>query len=776
MAFSSLSRDPVAGHDGHTILADARVPIADRTTAYVESPRLSGICPLCKSVLAPEANYCFICRQGFEPPEEEWIEFPDLGPDFRLRYHLGRGGMGRIYVAEDSASRLIVIKTILDERLSDRFHVEAQSIARLNHPNIVTVHLFRPEPPGPYLVMEFCRDGTLRHLITRQKGPCTEHWLVENARHLLEALGHAHEHGLVHRDISPENVLFQGAVPKLADFGLACDFEASHMTRTGQFMGKLQYAAPEQVEDASRVDIRADLFSLGATLYFAATGRSPYPVIDLSRVPRTAAPLIEALTKIDPVDRPRDPKAALSLLEEVQGARPISMRRVTAARVSLTACSDCGFAGLEATPDAPFCPMCGQSQFWKCPGCDRMTQVGVPFCKHCGLAVAQCMELRRSLQTTIADAEEGRLYESLRGLFELRRLLQQELSGGDSRSEALLRDLALEIETWYDFLEAVWRDRWDAERLSALAAKVARLAPHSRVLGDARRELAKRQYASIHPAIPGFTLDRFETFACASDAEGRQEATMAVYRCNALAEAIGASGHAIDSEFVLLPRMHGPVSFRMGSPDDEPERRGVQESLRKVRFTHHYLLARTTVTRRVHAATHGKPIPTGAEGLLPATGLACSEASEWCRQFGLDLPSEPEWEFACRGQTQGAFHFGRRITPDQVNFDGRKPYVGSSPGPFRDAAVPVGSLPGNAFGLHEMHGNVWEWTRNQGESGRHGRAEPFNVLRGGAFDSPAALCRSAQRSRLVDLPRGLKTCGVRPVKVLPELPCQGPGI
>ncbi|MBI4617514.1 MAG: SUMF1/EgtB/PvdO family nonheme iron enzyme [Planctomycetes bacterium] len=717
-------------------------------------------------------DYCFICCRGFHEPGEETGGFPDFGADFRPIYHLGRGGMGRIYVVEDRAGRQVVLKTILEEQLVERFQREAAAIARLNHPSIVTLHLFRPDPPGPYLIMEFCRQGTLRHLLERRGKPCEEEWFLDAARALLEALDHAHGQGLVHRDISPENIFFQEDTPKLGDFGLATDTTRSGLTAPGHFVGKMHYAAPEQWENASKVDIRADLFSLGVTLYFALTGRSPFPVVDLSRVPRVAGPLLEALTKIEPGDRPASPEKALELLHE---ARSCSTRRVVAARVSLFSCVQCGFDGLEATPDAPFCPMCGHSQFWECPGCQKPVHIGLPFCKHCGLPVARVQGYRESLAQAIQLAEANGIYEALRTLFELRRVIRQEGDEANPARAKLQQETRDRVELWYRFLEEVWHERWTDGALAALIPKILKIAPASELLNRVRREIMEKKLAASYPTVPGFALLGVESFICQNDVEGKKHLGVAVYRCDSMAKAIGLgeSARALDTEFVLLPRIGGESQFKMGSPFNEPERRSYHEQQHVVKFPHHFLIARTAVTRRVHAAILGQ---VGVSSSLPAVEIGWSEALAWCMKLGLQLPSEAEWEFACRGGTQTPFCFGSTLTTDQVNFDGTHPYNKGPRGPHRGIPVDAGSLPGNAYGLHEMHGNVWEWTRDL-YSAAHGAPvgtgteegpEDLHVLRGGGYESHAVGCRSAHRHRLARSENWGKQIGFRPVKLLPE--------
>ncbi len=133
---------------------------------------------------------------------------------------------------------------------------------------------------------------------------------------------------------------------------------------------------------------------------------------------------------------------------------------------------------------------------------------------------------------------------------------------------------------------------------------------------------------------------------------------------------------------------------------------------------------------------------------------------------GLDLtlPSEAQWEYACRAGTTTPFSFGANITPEQVNYNGNYPYAGGEKGRYRQQTVPVASLPPNRWGLYEMHGNVWEWTSTRWggtnwekpgfgypylvDDGREDlQVDDSRVLRGGAWQNPAALVRCACRFR-----------------------------
>ncbi len=220
--------------------------------------------------------------QNWEPPTV--AEAARLFPNYRVVDVLGRGGMGAVYKAVQMAlDRVVAIKLLpleisIDRDFADRFVREARTMAKLNHPNIVSVFDFGTTTEGHlYFVMEFVEGTTLHHLIKTtglQPLQCLE--LIVN---VCEALQYAHGEGVVHRDIKPANVLVdtKGRV-KVADFGLARmdtpSTEQWGQTMTGMVLGTPDYMAPEQ-KSGSRVDHRADIYSLGVMLYEMLCGQVP---------------------------------------------------------------------------------------------------------------------------------------------------------------------------------------------------------------------------------------------------------------------------------------------------------------------------------------------------------------------------------------------------------------------------------------------------------------------------------------------------------------------
>jgi serine/threonine protein kinase len=221
------------------------------------------------------------------PPAEIAPHFPQL----EIIECLGRGGMGVVYKArQKSLNRLVALKLLAPERVNDtkfaeRFAREAQALAALNHPNIVTIHDFGQAGGFYFLLMEFVDGLNLRQLLRTRKFTPEEALAIVPP--LCDALQFAHDRGIVHRDIKPENLLLDktGRV-KVADFGIArmlgtvngggpAGESAAPENATQAALGTPVYSAPEQKTDPQRVDSRADIYSLGVVFYELLTGELP---------------------------------------------------------------------------------------------------------------------------------------------------------------------------------------------------------------------------------------------------------------------------------------------------------------------------------------------------------------------------------------------------------------------------------------------------------------------------------------------------------------------
>ncbi len=201
---------------------------------------------------------------------------------YRIVAELGRGGMGVVYKAhEQSLNRFVALKVLGEHLTEDPAHVErflreAQSAARLNHPNIVQIYAVSQDEGRHYFAMEYVSGQSLQQIL-RSRGTLDS---IQAARIVLQTasgLGAAHEQGVIHRDIKPANLMIdERGLVKIADFGLALMTAAvSRLTATGMFMGTPGYLSPEQCLDQD-IDHRTDIYSLGVTLFEALSGKAPF--------------------------------------------------------------------------------------------------------------------------------------------------------------------------------------------------------------------------------------------------------------------------------------------------------------------------------------------------------------------------------------------------------------------------------------------------------------------------------------------------------------------
>lgn len=243
----------------------------------------AGLCPSCllaqgDSTVAASQDP----RRRFEPPP--LAALAALFPQLEILRLIGAGGMGAVYQARQTAlGRFVALKILPagpvggggEAASSERFNREARALARLSHPNIVSVHEFGQAGNLHYFLMEYVDGANLRQL--QRAGRLSPREALQVIPQLCDALQYAHDEGVVHRDIKPENVLVdrKGRV-KVADFGLAKlldpDAGSSRLTLEGQVMGTPHYMAPEQVERPLSVDHRADIYSLGVVFYEMLTG------------------------------------------------------------------------------------------------------------------------------------------------------------------------------------------------------------------------------------------------------------------------------------------------------------------------------------------------------------------------------------------------------------------------------------------------------------------------------------------------------------------------
>ncbi|MGW9440842.1 protein kinase domain-containing protein [Streptomyces sp. NPDC055607] len=270
-----------------------------------------------------------------------------LAGRYRLGESIGRGGMGKVWRAHDEVlHRVVAVKELTAGRfvaeadrlvLHARTQKEARAAARITHPGVVTVHDVLEHDARPWIVMQYV-DGPSLADAAKESGTVEPREAARIGLHVLGALRAAHAAGVLHRDVKPGNILLarDGRV-LITDFGIAAIEGDSTITRTGEIVGSIDYLAPERVKGADPGPA-SDLWSLGATLYTAVEGTSPFrrssPISTMQAVvteepphPEKAgalAPVIVALLRKDPERRPRADEAGRMLLEAMEGRAPAS--------------------------------------------------------------------------------------------------------------------------------------------------------------------------------------------------------------------------------------------------------------------------------------------------------------------------------------------------------------------------------------------------------------------------------------------------------------------
>jgi formylglycine-generating enzyme required for sulfatase activity len=215
--------------------------------------------------------------------------------------------------------------------------------------------------------------------------------------------------------------------------------------------------------------------------------------------------------------------------------------------------------------------------------------------------------------------------------------------------------------------------------------------------------------------------------------------------------------NSIGMKFVWIP----PGNFVMGSPKDKKLRHD-NETHHKVTLIKGFYMGVHTVTQEQYETVMGKnPSHFRGEKNLPVERVSWNDCQEFIKKLrekdkkAYRLPTEAEWEYACRAGTTTPFHFGETISTDQANYYGSLTYGNGKKGVNRGKTTPVGSFPANAWGLHDMHGNVWQWCQDiYGDYPQKDVADPqgpdkgeIRVLRGGSWNDGPENCRSACRGR-----------------------------
>lgn len=261
---------------------------------------------------------------------------------YRILRLIGSGGMSFVYLAEHKlmhkqrAIKVLPKKRVKDSSYLARFHLEAQATSQLDHPNIVRCYDVDNEGDTHYIVMEFI-EGKDLNTIVKQEGPLPLELACNYIAQSAEGLAHAHEKGLIHRDVKPANLLVDTkGILKILDLGLALfsDNEQASLTveHNENVLGTADYLAPEQARNSHKIDHKADIYGLGCSLYFVLTGRPPFPEGTLAqRIAKHQTEMPEDIRKLRP-DCPRDlADICMKMMQKRPEKRYANMREVAIA-------------------------------------------------------------------------------------------------------------------------------------------------------------------------------------------------------------------------------------------------------------------------------------------------------------------------------------------------------------------------------------------------------------------------------------------------------------
>ena len=658
---------------------------------------------------------------------------------------LGEGGMGAVYKARHVAlDRIVALKVLPGELARDkdyvkRFEREARLAAKVSHPNLIQVYDVGQSAGRRYIAMEFVGGSDVTKLL--ESGALDEARALEIVLGVARGLAAAHEQGIVHRDVKPSNIMLsEKGVPKLSDLGLARDIGSGRtmVTRTGLIMGTPQYMAPEQCRSAKDIDGRADIYSLGATLFHMVCNRVPFQGDSTLEIVQKH--ISEALPDLKEL-RPglSDGLVALvqRMMEKDREKRFRNCRQLIAAIEALRS-------------EAPSSPAPEPSEPSPSP-----PESGVPAAVDLAVALA---EEERAAEAAASAARES-------GSRRRRPGIGVYVIAAAAVSAIVITVLAFwkgkptpSVQPDKDVPRSVAKSEQRGGEAGSLSEKPKRPTPGT---GPRTAEPKKAHTTPKAAALPADVLPRGwaaqKRRVKVATPEGDHEKEITYYK------------NSIGMEFALIP----PGEFMMGlglSLEGASQRYRIEEHRylelipqHRVRITNPYYMGAHEVTngqyrRFVNESGYdgGADAPKnylthfadwGVEPTIsdhPIVWVSWLHAQAFCQWLSRKesmtyrLPTEAEWEYACRAGTKTPFYWGKDFRADCAWYHG----IWSAAN-IRKRTNPVGGKLPNGFGLFGMSGNVEElcadWHGNYAQSPvddpRGPVSGPHRVRRGGSWFS-----------------------------------------
>jgi len=662
--------------------------------------------PDCPNPQNPDGQtYCISCGLQLVPL---------LRNRFRTIELLGQGGFGRTYLAEDidRLNQRCVVKQLAPNvqgtwainKAVELFQQEARQLQQLGqHPQIPSLDAYFEENNYLYLVQQFI-DGDNLFKLLQNRGSWQESQVKQLLLELLPVLNFIHEQKIIHRDIKPENIMRRRSdgLLVLIDFGVSKQLSGTVMSRRGTQIGSHGYAPLEQMQGGEAY-AASDLFSLGATAFHLLTGVHPYGLWTEHGYSWTGNWQQHLKSPID---------KGLKLILSKLLAKDIQQRYQSADEVLKD------FQRQSIPIPAPIPP----------PTIPVIPQHSLPLSTN---------TTRRGLLQLAGFAGGG---------FALA-VLSQSLFNNKSSSSS--PNLPPQSDNEPPSPES------SAQKSSPKTtgkSSSPQSSPEPIAESPSPQASPKPSPETLAPKASSNSLKTFEFETVTVNSTG-QIASRSQGQARVFIENVG---NGVTLDMVAIPG----GSFVMGSPNTEAERSNYEGPQRTVNISP-FFMGKYEVTQQQYQAVMGNNPANFKGAKRPVESVNWNDAIEFCRKLSQKtgktyrLPSEAEWEYACRAGTTTPFYFGETITPDLVNYDGNNPYGNAPKGLYRKETTDVGSFPPNSFGLYDMHGNVWEWCSDKWHGNYSGAPtdgsswetgmDDDRVQRGGSWYNYVVHCRSASR-------------------------------
>ncbi len=835
-------------------------------------------------------------RNLYESTAHPPFRTPDrIGP-FRIHRQIGEGGMGSVYLATQSEpERQVAVKVIQfglhSREILRRFEAERQAIGRMNHAHIAKVYEAGiTDTALPWFAMEYIEGKPLVEYCDANRFDTRER--LRLFRKVCEGVEHAHQKAIIHRDIKPSNILVteqdNEAVPKIIDFGLAKSIDlplTEHSTLTldpRRAIGTPQYMSPEQATACREIDTRADIYSLGATLYHLLVGCSPFHTeLTSGSEPHQILSVITKATPRRPSDALESEGDAAPKVASERRTSPAALRRIVRGDLdriilmclrkeparrypSASSLSADILAYLEYRPVRATSPGFGYRAIRFLRRNRTAVSVATFFVATIALTLIAVNSARREAliknESFLRMADVKRLRDRVReaeeDLWPVHPKRIEAMEAWLLKSEAMVERLAVHraslaqlrrrsLHQPLDQLEAegslhtmasqneqsLWvfrtdEDQWMHDTLASLVLSLEDFArPRTKQEPPGTLE-SVRERIELAQVIKRETIEAHRSRWDEAIASIRDPRESPQYEGLRIEPQVGLIPIGRDPESGLwefgLWRHTGAIpsrdnngqliregnwgivlvlipggTFIMGSPESEPRRQNDEGPehevaidpffLSKYEMTQFQWISATTSNPALYSPETAVGRNLGITLAHPIESISWTSCKAILTRLGLDLPTEAQWEYAARAGTRTTWHTGRRprSLADHGNFaDRRMREAGVMPGgPFEtwldDGYIlhaPVGSFRPNPMGLHDVHGNVFEWCRDRAidyhvsvrnkDGLRVARPTTrHRIARGGSFGKVSAFARSANRDR-----QGQETyhpaLGVRPARAL----------